>query len=147
MVIFWKYHGHWNNMTAPITTDPGTYWRENPMNVNGTAILKEAQHRGMWKVGLHKGQYPALQQHKKCTVIRDNDGDGTLDFDGAEDHGLFGINHHKAGKDSTQVDKWSAGCQVQPNEAYFLIQMEIFKAAAENWGNSFPYTLIHENDL
>lgn len=146
MVIFWKHHGHWNNMTAPVTTDPGTYWRENPMNVNGTAILKEEQHRGMWKVGTHKG-YPALQQHKKCTVIRDSDEDNILDFDGAEDHGHFGINHHKAGKDSTQVDKWSAGCQVQPNEAYFLIEMEIFKAAAENWGNSFTYTLIHENDL
>ena len=146
MVIFWKFHGYWSNMTFPITTDPGTYWREHPMNIKGTAILSEGQHRGMWKVGTHKG-YPALQQAKACSVIRDSDGDAILDFDGAQDFGLFGINHHKAGKDSSQVDKWSAGCQVQPNEAFFLVEMEVFRAAAENWGNSFTYTLIHENDL
>jgi hypothetical protein len=146
MVIFWKFGGFWNNMIFPITTDPGLYWREHPMNVKGTAILKEGQHRGMWKVGTHKG-YPALQQHKACTVIRDSDKDAVLDFDGAEDFGLFGINHHKAGNDSIQVDKWSAGCQVQPTSALWHIEMEIFKEAAASWGNSFTYTLIHENDL
>jgi hypothetical protein len=146
MVMFWKFRGHWNNMTFPITTDPGIYWRENPMNVKGTAILQEGQHRGMWKVGTHKG-YPALQQNKPCTVIRDNDMDKVLDLDGAEDFGQFGINHHKAGNDSYQVDKWSAGCQVQPTSALWHIEMEIFKEAAASWGNSFTYTLIHENDL
>ena len=43
MVIFWKFRGYWNNMIFPITTDPGVYWRENPMNVKGTAILQEGQ--------------------------------------------------------------------------------------------------------
>ena len=146
MVIFWKFGGFWNNMIFPITTDPGIYWREHPMNVKGTAILKEGQHRGMWKLGTHKG-YPALQQHKPCTVIRDADMDKVLDFDGAEDFGLFGINHHKAGNDSAQVDKWSAGCQVQPTSSLWHIEMEIFKESAASWGNSFTYTLIHENDL
>ena len=146
MVIFWKFKGHWNNMTFPITTDPGVYWRKNPMNVKGTAILQEGQHRGMWKVGTHKG-YPALQQHKSCMVHRDIDGDHVLDFDGADDFGKFGINHHKAGNNSLQVDKWSAGCQVQPNSALWHIEMEIFKESAATWGNSFTYTLIHENDF
>tara|TARA_R110000824_G_scaffold21748_11_gene80794 strand:- start:3059 stop:3643 length:585 start_codon:yes stop_codon:yes gene_type:complete len=147
MVIFWKFRGYWNNLTFPITTDPGVYWREHPMNIKGTAILAEGQHRGMWKIGKHQGKYPALRQNKPCTVIRDSDKDAVLDFDGSEDFGVYGINHHKAGKDSTQVDKWSAGCQVQPNEALFLIEMEIFREASEKWGNSFTYTLIHENDL
>ena len=146
MVIFWKFRGFWNKMVFPITTDPGIYWREHPMNVKGTAILAEGQHRGMWKVGKHKG-YPALQQNKPCTVIRDSDKDAVLDFDGSEDFGHFGINHHKAGANSKQVDKWSAGCQVQPNSALFHIEMTIFNEAACNWGNSFTYTLIHENDL
>ena len=146
MIIFWKFFGHWNNMNFPITTDPGTYWREHPMNIKGTAILSEGQHRGMWKVGKHKG-YPALQQHNACTVIRDDNKDNILDFSGEEDFGLFGINHHKAGANSTQVDKWSAGCQVQPNAALFHIEMEIFLEASRTWGNSFTYTLIHENDL
>jgi len=147
MVIFWKYLGHWNSMIFPVTTDPGTYWRENPMNVKGTAILKEGQHKGMWAVGKHQGKYPALKQHRPCTVIRDNNKDNVLDYTGAEDYGLFGINHHKAGSNSTQVDKWSAGCQVQPNSALFHIEMEIFREAAATWGNSFTYTLLHENDL
>ena len=146
MVIFWKFRGYWNNMIFPITTDPGLYWRENPMNVKGTAILQEGQHRGMWKVGTHKG-YSALQQHKSCMVHRDIDGDHKLDFDGADDFGQFGINHHKAGINSLQVDKWSAGCQVQPNSALWHIEMEIFKESAATWGNSFTYTLIHENDF
>lgn len=146
MVIFWKFRGHWNNMIFPITTDPGLYWRENPMNVKGTAILSEGQHRGMWKVGTHKG-YPALQQHKPCLVHRDSDGDHMLDFDGAEDFGQFFINHHRAGINSLQVDKWSAGCQVQPNSALWHIEMEIFKESSATWGNSFTYTLIHENDF
>jgi len=147
MVIFWKYLGKWNNMSFPITTDPGTYWRKHPMNVKGTAILKEGQHRGMWKVGKHQDKYPALRQNKPCTVIRDNNKDNVLDYTGDEDFGSFGINHHKAGANSTQVGKWSAGCQVQPNSALFYIEMEIFRESAASWGNSFTYTLIHENDL
>jgi hypothetical protein len=147
MIIFWKFGGHWNNMTFPITTDPGTYWRKNPMNVKGTAVLKEGQHKGMWKLGLHKGKYPALRQNRPCIVIRDNDKDDVINVSGEEDFGNFGINHHKAGANSTQVDKWSAGCQVQPNAALFEVEMGIFKQAAEIWGDSFTYTLLHENDL
>jgi len=88
MCLLWKYMGYWNTMIFPITTDPGHYWRENPMNVKGTAILN-----------------------------------------------------------STRVDKWSAGCQVQPTESIFKIEMNIFKQAAENWGNSFTYTLLEESDF
>ena len=147
MVIFWKYASQWSSMTFPITTDPGLYWRENPMNVKGTAVLKEGQYRGMWKIAKHQGKYEALCQRKPCTVLRDSNKDGKIDFTGEEDTGLFGINHHRAGKSSTQVDKWSAGCQVQPNRALYDIEMSIFKASASIWGNSFTYTLIHERDL
>ena len=147
MILFWKFGGWWNNMTFPITTDPGIYWRTNPMNVKGTAILKPGQYKGMWAIGKHQGRYEALRQVKPCTVYRDNNKDDKLDTDGETDTGLFGINHHKAGKSSTQVDKWSAGCQVQPNQALFDIEMRIFKQAAEIWGNSFTYTLIESKDL
>jgi hypothetical protein len=147
MILFWKYGGHWNSMTFPITTDPGIYWRENPMNIKGTAVLKTGQYRGMWSIGKHQGRYDALRQVKPCTVYRDNNKDNKIDTDGETDTGLFGINHHKAGKSSTQVDKWSAGCQVQPNQALFDIEMKIFKQAAENWGNSFTYTLLDEDDI
>ena len=143
MVIFWRYLGRWNSIGFPITTDPGTYWRKNPMNVKGTAILKEGQHKGMWKVGKHKG-YPALQQNKPCTVIRDNNEDNILDFNGEEDFGHFGINQHKAGHNSTQVDKWSAGCQVWANADDFAAFMAIVEKSAETYGPQFTYTLIDE---
>jgi len=94
-------------------------------------------------VGQHKG-YPALQQHKPCIVIRDNNEDDILDFNGEEDFGLFGINHHKAGLNSRQVDKWSAGCQVFSHSADFEEFMSICYAAKNKWGNSFTYTLIEE---
>ena len=147
MVIFWKYAGNWSQMIFPITTDPGLYWRENPMNLKGTAVLKEGQYRGMWKIGKHQGKYEALKQVKPCTVLRDANKDGKIDFTGEEDTGLFGINHHRAGSHSTRVDKWSAGCQVQPNRTLYDIEMALFKASAKEWGNSFTYTLIHERDL
>ena len=134
-------------MIFPITTDPGLYWRENPMNLKGTAVLKEGQYRGMWKIGKHQGKYEALKQVKPCTVLRDANKDGKIDFTGEEDTGLFGINHHRAGSHSTRVDKWSAGCQVQPNRTLYDIEMALFKASAKEWGNSFTYTLIHERDL
>ena len=42
--------------------------------------------------------------------------------------GVFGINHHRANSKttSTQVDKWSAGCQVQPNPVLFDIDTDSF---------------------
>lgn len=148
MAIIWKYKAHWNNLTFPITSDPGLYYRENPLNVDGTAILKPGQYRGMWSIGKHQGKYDALRQTGPCTVYRDANRDNKLDIEGVEEQtGHFGINHHKAGKDSTQVDRWSAGCQVQPTEALFNIEMLIFKQSAEIWGNNFTYTLLEEKDF
>lgn len=147
MCILWKYAGNWNTLVFPITTDPGHYWRKNPMNVKGTAILKPGQYRGMWKIGKHQGKYTALRQVKPCTVYRDADKDLLLSSSGETDTGLFGINHHKAGTHSTRVDRWSAGCQVQPNKQLFEFEMQLFKESAKNWGNSFTYTLLEESDF
>jgi hypothetical protein len=64
--------------------------------------------------------------------------------------GIFGINIHKAGKfvnGSTQIDKWSAGCQVFSKESDFNEFMEICRKARDIWGNSFTYTLIESNDI
>ena len=63
---------------------------------------------------------------------------------GTEEEGYFGINIHKAGTASTQVDKWSAGCQVFSHSADFDEFMSICYAAKDKWGDSFSYTLIEE---
>ena len=147
MFVIWKYKGAWNMLSYNITTDPGTYWRENPMNADGTAILKEGYHKAIWKMGLHKGQYPALVQHKPCEVYRDNNGDGILDTEFMDTQvGLFGINCHRSNASaiSTQVDKWSAGCQVHDDPNRYHNFMAICDKAAANWGNSFSYKLLLE---
>ena len=59
---------------------------------------------------------------------------------------LFGINIHRAtkyaGKKSTQVDKWSAGCQVIASNDDWKEFMSICRKSRDTWGNSFTYTLI-----
>ena len=65
--------------------------------------------------------------------------------------GIFGINIHRAtkyeGRKSTQIDKWSAGCQVIAANDDFRLFMEVCNKAKDTWSNSFTYTLINTNDL
>lgn len=149
-VMFWKYRGNWSYFMRPGTTDPGTYWLEHPSNPHGTAILKEGQYRGAWKLGKHQGKYDALVQRKEVAVIRDGNKDGVLDLDsGYVDMGFFGINHHRANakNESVQVDKWSAGCQVTANPNLYDIFIQLCKESAEVWGEGITYTLLNTNDL
>jgi hypothetical protein len=61
--------------------------------------------------------------------------------------GIFGINIHKAGADSTYVENWSEGCQVFKKAADFESFMAICRKAAAIHGKSFTYTLIESKDL
>jgi hypothetical protein len=145
-VVFKDDSGSWIDLSFECTTDPGTYWLEKPMNSNGTAILKAGQYRGVWKVDLHRGKYKALcQRNGKVTVYRDNDRNNTLDLSiDTIDEGWFGINIHKAGNDSTQVNRWSAGCQVIANDAEFEILMSLVYKSIEKYGDGFSYTLLED---
>ena len=144
-VVYKDEHG-WVTRTWHCTTDPGVYWREHPMNVNGTAILVADQYRGSHKIGLHRGKYKALvQTGGRVRVYRDDNKDDILDMDPAtEQDGYFGINLRKAGSHSTEVDKWSAGCQVWANADDFAAFMAIVEKSAETYGPQFTYTLIDE---
>ena len=133
------------------TTLPGKKAMEHPINVVGTAILKEGQYRGCWKIGYHKGQYKALVQAKPVTVYRDGNKDDKFDLlPRYIDKGVFGINIHKAGNSangSTLVDGWSYGCQVLAKSIDFNALMRLVERSASIYGNSFTYTLINEEDL
>ena len=67
------------------------------------------------------------------------------------DTGVFGINIHRAtkyaGKKSSQVDKWSAGCQVIAANDDWHCFLDICQQAREIWGNNFTYTLIESIDI
>lgn len=146
LFVFWKNdNNNWDGKEYSITTDPGTYWLKNPMNVSGTAILKAGQYINSHKLGYHKGQYKALVQSNPLTVFRDYDRNAILDFNnGKEQTGLFGINIHKASNVTSEVNKWSAGCQVFKNADDFQNFMELAEKHKEKNGDNFTYTLIDE---
>ena len=136
----WKYH-EW-----PATTDPGKKGVMEYHNAKGVARLVEGQYRGSHTIGLHQGKYEALRQQKNVKVYRDANRDLSYD-ENKMDEGLFGINIHEAGADSTYVENWSEGCQVFKRSADFEEFMKICRKAREKHGNSFTYTLIESSDI
>ena len=129
-----------------ITTDPGAYWLQNPINVNGTSILVPGQYKNSHTVGLHQGKYEALKQQNPVKVWRDNTRDLTLDKEGQIFEGIFGINIHRssATSESQTVDRWSAGCQVFKKVADFNFFMDICRKSSQK---NFTYTLLEEGDF
>jgi hypothetical protein len=150
MHVFWKFENKWTHKTYQVTTDPGTYYLNNPMNVDGTAIMKEGQYLNAYKFGKHRQKYTALVQAQPVTVIRDFDRDSEHDFDsGLEQTGFFYIHIHHAsysGK-SSRVDKWSAGCQVFADIKEYDEFINLCRIAQSNWGDTFTYTLINSGNL
>jgi len=149
-VLMWKHRGVWSIIEFQITTEAGLYYLNNPLNNKGTAILKEGQYKGMWRLGMHQGKYEALVQRGAATVIRDFNRDNDFNYNnGKEETGLFGINNHRANAkiESIFVGKWSAGCQVHSDPEDFNLFIDICKLSAKYHGDNFTYTLINENDL
>lgn len=147
--IFYKNQDDkWEGYKAPITTDAGTYWLNNPIQSKGTALLKEGQYKDTYKISKHRSTYNALTQRLKPVVVyRDYNRDAILDFNnGREETGMFGINIHKASKQGTQkyIDKSSAGCQVFENTEDFEDFMDMAYRHKDLHGNVFTYTLIDE---
>ncbi len=135
----WEYHIY------KATTDPGTFWLENPMEPQGTAILMQGQYADAYAIGLHRGEYEALVQVKPVTVLRDYQRTAYIDFfNGVRDTGLFGIDIHraKAQGSTLYVDRYSAGCQVFQNAEDFYAFMQMCYRHSFLYGNSFTYTLI-----
>jgi hypothetical protein len=145
LYVFYKDDSaNWVIKEYPITTDTGTYWLENPMSNLGSAMLKEGQYVDAYKQGLHKGQYTALVEQKPVTTYRDYDRNAVFDFGQNTTTGMYGINIHKAGEDSQDVNKWSAGCQVFQKSDDFQEFMQLTDKHKANYGNNFTYTLLDE---
>lgn len=136
----------WAYLVFKITTDPGTYWLQNPLTPKGTAILKAGQYLDAYSIDKHRNKYYALcQRLAKVTVIRDYDRDAILDFNnGKEQTGMFGINIHRARKTGStySVDRHSAGCQVFKNAQDFDFFMKLCEVHRKLYGNKFTYTLV-----
>lgn len=146
LTLSYKIGGDWKFHIWPATTDPGKKGVMEYHNAAGVARLVEGQYRGSHGIGLHQGKYEALKQAKPVKVYRDANKDMIYDENKIQE-GVFGINIHKAGADSTYVENWSEGCQVFKKSADFESFMSIMRKSREIHGNSFTYTLIESADI
>jgi len=151
VTLSFKTEEQWHYYEYPATTDPGLHWAENLLNPDGVAILVPGQYRGSHAIGQHQGKYTALRQVGKLKVYRDKDLDDEYDLntDSIQDKSTFGINIHRANKwgTSSQIDRWSAGCQVLADNEDFKHFMELVNRSSGIWGNKFTYTLIESKDI
>ena len=146
ITLSYKENGEWKFHIWSATTDPGKKGVLEYHNVAGVARLVEGQYRGSHTIRLHQGKYEALGQVKNVKVYRDANKD--LNYDETKiQEGLFGINIHKAGADSTYVENWSEGCTVFKRSADFEEFMKICRKSRDIHGNSFTYTVIKSSDI
>jgi hypothetical protein len=147
ITISFKVDGEWQFYIWNATTEPGKKGMLEGKAVGGVARLVPNQYRSAYQIDKHQGKYDALcQRGADVTVYRDGNDD--LIFDETKlDTGMFGINIHKAGQDSTWVENWSEGCQVFKRVKDFNEFMVICKKAAQIHGNHFTYTLIESGDI
>jgi hypothetical protein len=146
LTLTYKEGGVWKSHVWPATTDPGTKGVMQYGNKAGVARLVEGQYINSHIMRLHAGKYEALGQNKPVKVFRDPNKDMVYDEKSIQE-GLFGINIHKAGADSTFVENWSEGCQVFKKSADFEAFMTICRKAKALHGNNFTYTLIESKDI
>jgi hypothetical protein len=149
-ISFKDEKGTWQYFEWAATTDPGKKsmleWRKMGIT-GGCARLVAGQYRSTYAVSLHQGKYEALcQRLANVRVYRDADLDLEYDEDKVTE-GMYGINLHKAGRDSTWVENWSAGCNVFKRVKDFDAFMRIVKKAAKIHGNRFTYTLLNSTDI
>jgi len=146
-VSFKDEKGVWQYFEWAATTEPGKKGVMQYHNSKGVARLIPNQYRTTWAIDKHQGKYDALcQRLNNVDVWRDNNKNLTFD-EILKDSGMFGINIHKAGQDSTWVENWSEGCQVFKRVKDFDEFMKICKKAAKIHGNKFSYTLLESKDF
>lgn len=136
-------NGVWKFYEWAATTDPGRKGVLEYHNVNGVARMVPGQYIDSHALGLHQGKYEALKQFKPVKVFRDANKDLVYDETKIQE-GVFGINIHKAGVDSTLVENWSEGCQVFKTAAHFEAFMELARNSGQK---AFTYTLIESKDI
>jgi hypothetical protein len=101
-------------------------------------------------VGMHRGEYEALVQRKPVVVYRDPNKDLLIDKSELRtDKGMYGINIHRShpSVEVSQVNKYSAGCQVIQDPKEYKKFMKIVNQAKIMRENVFSYTLFNQKDL
>lgn len=160
--LVFKDDNGWVTKAFPATTDAGAaVLGQKSDNPAGTAILPSSTVSGRqykFRLGAHKGQYPALNQAEDFIIVRDGNKDGklltrseiaTLLKNNKFFKGLFGINTHHANDKmlSQKVGDWSHGCQVIQSISDWGVFWAIISRSAIKYGPLVTYTLFDEEDL
>lgn len=153
MHLLYKVNGSWIHKIYKITTDPGRdYLVGSKTKSFGAAILVPGQYR--YRIGKHKETYVALNPIDGCDVYRDKNKDEIYDFDKTtiSPKKNYAINIHRSNpnRKSTEVNDWSAGCQVfaDPKEWNEFIEICTTSRKKDKKNeNVFLYTLLMKSDL
>jgi hypothetical protein len=135
----------WNFFPFPATTDPGTFWQDEPRRVQGTSVLEPGQYPNLWRVGRLRGRR-ALRQRGPARVWRGARRQHYLDTEGvAEAVRQAGIDLFAAGeKDGS---RWRSAAQVLQDREHARFLMALCARAAPLQDDSFTYTLLEEADF
>ena len=120
---------------------------KSTINPDGLGILQPGVYD--YNVGSHLGKYQALVQGKaKAGRLKPVENADDLKFQTFTpqdvQEGNFGMNIHKAGKDTPSIDSWSAGCQVFKRSDDFDEMMGKVRNSGQT---AFKYALINSSDL
>ena len=141
-------NGGINSIIVPGTTDAGLYYRLNPINIDGTAIIQHGkQFHGAFthmEKGGHKGQ-EAFRQTGGIDYWRDINRDEYLDFTNPKEDKIYNTNGHDMGTVGNNVGKWSAGCWGGVNENMDLLYAMAKVQSAHGLGDKFSLAVLHEN--
>jgi hypothetical protein len=156
---FYEFEGEKFIRVLSGTTNPGATILKggfSKYNRQGAAVLKADQwYYDVWKYGLHLGKMEGLLQiGAPVLVFRDGDRDGKSEQLGKEVSGWFGINFHTNTYDfsdrnlkikTSDVNNWSAGCQVSNDREKYAEMMKYYKLAQKNGRQTHvSYVLLNE---
>ena len=122
------------------STYPGLHYMRNPLSAKGVATLVPGQYVNAYSLGNYKG-YMALREEGLVSVFRDANKDDVRDAQYL-DTGWFGIHIHRAGRFSSLVGNWSAGCQVFQKSDDFDTFIATCRKHCGLIANKFTYTLL-----
>lgn len=147
LFVFYKDDSsNWHLEVLPITTDPGTFWLENPMRPEGTAMIAQGQYINAYKLGKHRGKFDALVQVKPIDFWRLKlNADKSRYTIVGRAKGQIGANIHRGSIGAgpgTQIGKDSAGCQVIAKRTDDTLLLGLAKKHLLRYPGGITYTLI-----
>lgn len=128
-----------------VTTNPGLFWIQSPINQVDNASLAPGQYLDCWQFGNYNGR-SALKLAKPVKVYKIANKSVVLDIEPeAFSDSLYENNFYRSENGSQGSDKWSAGCQVFLRDSEFRDFLELCnKQVLAAKSSTFSYTLLEE---